>query len=117
METLTASSPKNRRRSVRRAARNSVKAECRKGAYGLGADLAVQLLDLSDSGIRLIIKQALDIRAEVEIIIGGYGMRQPLKRLGNVRWLIALEGGLFGVGIEFQKHLPYREWQTLASPS
>ncbi|MSQ94368.1 MAG: PilZ domain-containing protein [Gemmataceae bacterium] len=81
------------------------------------AALAVQLLDLSDTGVRLIVSHALDVPAEVEIIIGGYGMKQPLKRMGTVRWQVKMENGSYCAGIEFQKYLPYRDWQNLASPS
>lgn len=77
----------------------------------------MQLLDLSDTGVRLIVSHALDVPAEVEIIIGGYGMKQPLKRMGTVRWQVKMENGSYCAGIEFQKYLPYRDWQNLASPS
>jgi hypothetical protein len=117
MEKMSAASLANRRRSQRRKPRTSVKVECRKGSHGLGANLAKSLLDVSDSGVRLIVAQELDLESEVEIIIGGYGMKAPIKRLGTVRWLLKLEGGLFCAGIEFQKHIDYRDWQNLASPS
>jgi hypothetical protein len=117
MGKMTEPSLANRRRSQRRKPRNSVKVECRKGSSGLGANLAKTLLDVSDSGVRLVVPQALDLQSEVEIIIGGYGMKAPIKRLGTVRWLLKLEGGLYCAGIEFQKHIDYREWQNLASPS
>src|ERR1700690_2094331 len=93
MANSASSSPSNRRRSPRRKPRSSVKVECRKGSHGLGADLSVSLLDTSDSGIRLIVTQALDIMAEVEIIIAGYGMKQAIKRMGHVRWQVKMENG------------------------
>ncbi len=113
---ITESSLANRRRSQRRKPRNTVKVECRKGGHGLGVNLAKTLLDVSDSGVRLIISQALDLLSEVEIVIGGYGMKAPIKRLAIVRWQLKLEGGLFCTGIEFQKRIDYRDWQNLASP-
>jgi hypothetical protein len=117
MEKMTEASLANRRRSQRRKPRTSVKVECRKGAHGLGANLAKTLLDVSDSGVRLIVSKELDLQGEVEIVIGGYGMKAPIKRLGTVRWQLKLENGLFCVGVEFNKHIDYREWQNLASPS
>ncbi len=116
MEPLITSSPKNRRRSQRRAPRNSVKAECRKGAYGFGKNLAVQTLDLSESGIRMIVSECIDLATEVKIVIDGYGMNKALKHSGIVRSVAKLENGRFSIGIEFHKQIPYRDWQTLASP-
>src|SRR6266542_412898 len=107
----------NRRRSQRRKPRSSVKVQCRKGDSGFGADLAFALLDLSDTGVRIVLKQELDPLAEVEILIEGYGMKKPLKRPGRVRWQLKLESGNFCTGVEFQKRIAYRDWQNLASPN
>jgi hypothetical protein len=117
MKNVNEPKASNRRRSRRAKARTTVKVQCRKGGYGLGPDLASSVLDLSDSGARLIIKQSLDPMAEVEVIINGYGMKSFIKRLGYVRWQVKLESGQFCVGVEFQKCLDYRDWQNLASPS
>ncbi len=117
MENNTSLKLSNRRRSIRAKARTTVKVQCRKGALGLGPNLAHCVLDLSDSGVRLIIKQPLELMSEVEIIIDGYGMKDSIKRLGNVRWLINAEGGQYCVGIEFQKSLSYRDWLNMASPN
>jgi hypothetical protein len=117
MPEILQAKPANRRRSPRRRPRSAVKVECRRGTSGMGANLVVTVLDVSDSGTRLIVKQALEPRAEVEIILSGYGLKTPIKRIGNVRWQVALENGQFCMGIEFQKHLPYRDWQSLASPN
>ena len=107
----------NRRKSQRRKPRGSVKLECRKGSYGLGANLAVTVLDLSDTGVRLIVSQEVEAQGEVEIIISGYGMVRSLKRAAYVRWQLKLDDGHFCLGVEFQKRLPYRDWQNLASPN
>jgi hypothetical protein len=108
---------RNRRRSMRRRPRTSVKVQCRKGSHGLGPNLAVEMLDLADSGVRVIIGQELPAGAEVEIIIVAYGIREQIKRLGYVRWQLKLENGQFCAGIELQKRINYRDWQNLASPS
>jgi PilZ domain len=117
MAKITEASLANRRRSQRRKPRRSVLIECRKGSNGLGANLAKELLDTSDSGVRLIVSQELELLSDVEIIIGGYGMKAPIKRLGFVRWQVKLESGLFCIGVHFNKHINYRDWQNLASPS
>jgi PilZ domain len=107
----------NRRRSQRRKARGYVKVECRNGFCGLGANLAAAILDIADTGIRLIVKHALELPGEVEVTIAGYGLPKPLKRVARVVWQVTLEDGQFCVGVKFDKRLNYRDWQTLASPS
>ena len=117
MPTTEEAKQRNRRRSQRRKSRTTVKVQCRKGSHGLGPDLASNVLDISDTGVRLIITQSLELMAEVEVIINGYGMKELIKRLGNVRWQVKMEKGQFCVGVEFQKSLVYRDWQNLVSPN
>ena len=117
MTTTLEAKVQNRRRSQRRKPRTSVKIQCRKGTYGLGANLGSSVLDVSDTGVRMIVKEPLSPPAEVEIIIIANGMRDPIKRIGTIRWQVKLENGLFCTGIEFQKRIDYRDWQNLASPN
>jgi PilZ domain len=116
METITTAALSNRRKSQRRRPRTTVQVQCRKGASGLGANVACSTLDLSETGARLIVSQELDIRGDVEIVVGGYGMKKPIKRMATIRWQLKLEDGRFCIGTEFQKRLDYRDWQNLASP-
>ncbi len=117
MQKMTEAALANRRRSQRRKPRRSVLVQCRKGSHGLSANIAKELLDTSDSGIRLVVSQELAPRSEVEIVIGGYGLKAPIKRIGYVRWQVKLENGLFCIGVHFQKHIEYRDWQNLATPN
>ncbi len=117
MGTINETKLSNRRRSRREKTRSSVKVQCRKDALGMGPNLTSKVLDISDSGVRMVINESLDPMSEVEILIDGYGMKGPIKRVGNIRWLVTLDTGEFCVGIEFQKALNYREWLNLASPS
>ena len=105
----------NRRRSLRRQARSNVQIECRKGYHGLGANLANTVLDVSDRGARLVVREALDMKKEVEVILSGYGLKKALKCKGTVCWQVRLEDGSYCVGVEFQKPIPYRDWQTIAA--
>ena len=81
MDKTANRNPTNRRNCNRRRPRTSVKVECRKGAYGLGPNLAVSVLDVSETGARLVLSQAIDLLAEVEAIVGGYGMKTPIKEV------------------------------------
>ena len=107
----------NRRKSPRRRPRSAVRVECRKGSSGFGNNLVAAVLDVSDTGARLVLTEAVEPRAEVEIIIAGYGLKDPIKRIGTIRWLVKMENGQFCIGVEFQKRLVYRDWQNLASPN
>jgi len=106
----------NRRSSQRKSPRRTVKIECRKGSLGLGPNLAAGFLDLSEGGVRLLVKQAMQSGDEVEVMLLGYGMKEPIKRLANVCWSVALETGQHAVGLRFQKILPYRDVQLLSMP-
>lgn len=107
----------NRRKSMRRKPRTSIKIECRKGSTGLGANLAHSLLDISETGVRLVVAHEVPPMGEMELIVSGYGMKDAIKRLANVRWQLKLENGQYCIGVEFQKRIAYRDWQLLASPS
>ena len=117
MSTTNSVSQTNRRSARRQPPRGSVKIECRKGALGMGPNIAVAFLDLSDGGVRLITKEPLEPNAEAEVVLSGYGMRESIKRVGKVCWAVALENGSYCVGLHFQKRLPYRDVQFLARPS
>jgi len=117
MSTAVEIKAANRRKSPRRKVRTSVKLECRKGSYGLGPSVTKTVLDLSDTGVQLIVSKELTVLGEVEVLISGYGMSQNIKRVATVRWQVRLEDGSFCVGIEFQKRLNYRDWQIIAAPN
>jgi c-di-GMP-binding flagellar brake protein YcgR len=106
----------NRRSSKRQNPRRTVKVECRKGASGLGPNLAAGFLDLSEGGVRLVLKQAVPQGSEVEVVLVGYGMKEPIKRVANVCWVVSMESGQHAVGLRFQKVVPYRDVQLLSTP-
>jgi hypothetical protein len=74
----------NRRGNIRRPTRCPVKVECRKGAYGLGHNIAESLLDVSQAGARLTVKVPLAAGEEVELRLMGQGHLRPLRALGQV---------------------------------
>jgi PilZ domain len=116
MDKLHTAAPGNRRNSQRRKPRSTVQVQCRRGMYGLGSNMATGTLDISETGVRLVISEELEPPDEVEIIVGGYGVQKPLKRTGVVRWALKLENGQFCIGVEFQKRLDFRLLQSLACP-
>jgi hypothetical protein len=105
----SSSVPPNRRRSVRLPLRASVKVECRKGNMGLGPNITVSAVNMSQSGMRLVLKMDLPKGQEVEIIIQGQG--QPVKRLAKVKWALPRQDGAFDVGLDFDGQLSFTEYQ------
>jgi len=97
----------NRRLSARRAAKRGARIECRKGALGLGKDIAVSFIDLSETGIQLLVSAPLKRGDEVEVKMAALGGRQ-LKILGQVVWASpGLAEGIHCLGVRFDKRLPY----------
>src|SRR5438067_4655869 len=109
MTAATSPHVRNRRSSMRRVPRSTVKVECRQGASGLGKNLVVRLLDLSEGGMRLVVKADLAQKSEVEVLLFGAAHGKPLKRIANVCWSEILESGEYCVGLEFQKRLLFAE--------
>jgi hypothetical protein len=105
----------NRRSTARKRARQSVQLHCRRGALGLGADLASEFLDVSEGGVKLIAKELLQPGDEVEIILEGHGLRGPIRRLAEVRWALPIEGAAgCRAGVRFQKLISYRDVQAVS---
>ena len=77
-ETPQKPSPSNRRRAARRKPRGYVKLECRKGSIGLGANVGSTLLDVSETGARLVVRQELQSQQDEQAL--GSLMEQCIKR-------------------------------------
>ncbi len=115
-ETRTLCNAANRRRSRRSPLSGQTRVECRKGALGLGRNLAVRALDLSETGIRLVLRDLLAPGDGVEVILSGPGVRGQLKRLGRVVWCLPLSAADACAGVAFEKPLPWAEAQRLQRP-
>ncbi len=107
------SKPTNRRASARRRARRAITLHCRRGALGLGPDVSLGLLDVSERGVQLLFKEPLKPGDEVEIVLDGYGLQKPIRRMSQVRWVQALPDGRWCGGVRFDKIITYRELQTM----
>jgi hypothetical protein len=93
----------NRRNSPRLAAGNLARIECRQVSLGLGPNLAIEALDLSRMGVRLMISEPLEADLQVEILLFATGMAKPVRRLGRVAWCLAAAHGHNIVGVAFDK--------------
>jgi hypothetical protein len=85
---------------------------CVAGKYGLGPNVALTLLDVSETGIRLVIKTAVQAGQEVEVTLDAdaVGSRQPTKIPGEVIWCVPMADGNHCLGIRFTKPL---KWAVL----
>lgn len=114
--TTAKTSHDNRRQSRRRAARQSIRVQCRRGAFGFGPNFADSFLDVSEGGIRLVSRAALELGQQVEISLEGSAMGRGLTRVAKVVWSLALENGNHCVGLQFEKRIAYADLQKLARP-
>jgi hypothetical protein len=105
----------NRRASRRLHGRGHVRFECRKGAFGLGPNVAVLLLDLSEMGACLVVKSKWEKGQEVEVSLSG-GFGEPIKRLATVIWTHPTDKNCHVTGVHFQRPLRYGDLQRLAAP-
>jgi PilZ domain len=116
MDTPAPKRQPNRRSSMRRPARQTIRMQCRKGAHGLGPNVALGMSNISETGVQLIAKVQLAAGDELEVLLEGHGMRQPIRRLARVRWAVPMEDGSYRVGVHFDKLLTFRDLQSLAIP-
>ncbi len=98
----------NRRRLPRRPPLRGVTVVCRKGNLGLGADLALRLLDLSESGARLRAREELGKGQEVTLALDSPRQSRPVEVVGTVLWCVPAEDASWVVGVTLAKPLPYQ---------
>ncbi len=96
---------RERRLSPRRPARGVLKAVCRQGALEPGPNLALSVLDLSETGARLVIREPLAPGRKVYVNLEGAGNSRPILRGGDVVWSLPTADGTFCVGVNFHKRL------------
>ena len=105
----------NRRASRRLQGRRTMKLECRKGSLGLGRDIGVRVLDISQTGARVLLKAPLERGQEAELVLdAGHG--GVVKRLATVVWSAPAEGGCYCVGFAFNSYLDYNSLLRLSAP-
>jgi hypothetical protein len=77
--------------------------------------MALTLLDVSETGARLLIQDSLAPGQEVEITFESIALHRPVKRTGTVVWCVAAQDGTYGVGVRFEKFLGFSDWQALTT--
>ncbi len=106
---------RERRRLPRRPPRGSVAVECRPGTYGLGPNVAVQVLDISVGGVAVLTKTPLQKGQEVEVVLSRKGTTGTIKRTAVVAWALPPgDQGYCKAGLEFRSRLSYPDFDTFA---
>jgi hypothetical protein len=105
----------NRRGSRRLPSRNKVRVTCRKGDMDLGPNLAVSLLDASQTGVRLALKTPLDMGQIVSLTLDAPSGSRPARGVGKIVWAVPAADGTCLVGVRLHKPLTYNELALLAS--
>ncbi len=80
---------------------------------GFGPNIAEAILDISQSGARLLLRAAVPIGKEVEVQLLGRGEARPVKLLAQVVWIAATENERYAAGLRFNKILAYAELSRL----
>ena len=98
----------------RRPARPGSRIEVRRGAAGLGPDLADTLVDVCEDGIGVRLTAQLFAGEDVEV-----GLRRPdsgkvLVVRGRIRWCRPTSGGHYQAGVKFVRPLTAAEVSELA---
>ncbi len=93
----------------RKPVKRGVVAQFRRGQLGLGADIALSIVDISDSGMCLVVSAVLGKGDDGEVILAGVGRSKPLKMACEVRWCVPHGEKAFRAGIRFRKRIPYAD--------
>lgn len=106
----TSTSNADRRIVRRRTLKKGVALTVRKGTMGLGPNLCIGGVELSDDGIQVMIKNELTKGAEIEVGLTGIGRSKPMVLIADVRWCRPVENAeTFLVGIKLRRRLSHQE--------
>jgi hypothetical protein len=103
----------NLRRSRRQSPKSTTKVRAYRNALALGPHIAVGMLDVSETGIRLILKEPLAEKTEFALEFEPIGCR-AIKALARVVWLLPLADGNYCIGANFSKCIAYCDLAALA---
>ena len=98
----------------RRPARSGSRVEVRRGAAGLGPDLADALVDVCEDGIGVRLTAQVFSGEELALGLRRPGSGRGVIVRGTVRWCRPASGGYYQAGIKFARPLTAAEVGELA---
>jgi hypothetical protein len=104
---------RNQRACRRQLPKGSTKAQATRNSLGLGPNIAVNVLDISERGVRLLLKEKLAPGHEFEVVLESAASR-PVKVVAEVIWMVEAADGRFCVGARFVKPISYAEMRALS---
>jgi PilZ domain len=118
VRTMTDPAPKkpNKRLSRRNPVKTSTRLRVYRNAMGLGPNIASSLLDLSETGLRAILKEAVTVGQQVEVNLESAASGRTLKAMAGVIWVVPGADGTFVAGLRLQKAISYGDLLALAKP-
>jgi PilZ domain len=113
--TMTDPAPKkpNKRLSRRSPAKGTTRLRVYRNTTGLGPNIASLLLDLNETGLRAILKEAAAVGQQVEVNLDSAATGRALKATAKVVWVVPATDGTFVVGLRLQKAISYSDLQAL----
>jgi hypothetical protein len=89
----------------RKAVTRKVDLAVRSGVSGLGPDLGAGLVDMTQDGLGILLKEPVPVGTDVTIDLSLPGMDKPLRVLAEVRWCRPRGDGTFRAGVRLQRRL------------
>lgn len=97
---------------MRRPAKRNAKVLAFRNGLGVGPNVGLAVIDLSESGARLRLKEELPIGREIEMNLEGPGMRQ-IRLYARIVWVTPEADGTFLAGASFEKSLNWTDLVAL----
>jgi hypothetical protein len=98
---------KERRLAPRRVPNSNTRVTCHRGPHGLGPNLALGLVDVSEIGLRLLAASAFEKSQELDVALCGPGLSRPCQVPAELVWCQPGPEGQYTVGARFQRRLRY----------
>lgn len=104
----------NKRSSRRQPLKGSTRVRAYRNHLGLGPNIALKILDLSETGVRLVLSEPLALGKEFEINLASIVGSRVVKLLAQVVWIVEAADGSFCVGAHFSKPINYSDLHLMA---
>jgi hypothetical protein len=100
---------KERRIAKRHVFSSKSRGVCYKNTCDLGQKIALELVDISETGIQFVAQIVLAKNQEILILLEGLRHLRPIKAPGAVVRCVALPDNAFKIGVRFNKYLSYKD--------